>query len=63
MKPELRIRRRREFCFDRGQLTEPRSDVDATTRHHWEAMGYFSPALGDYVKHKLIPDEIGRKTR
>ena len=36
-------------------------DVDATTRHHWEAMGYFSPALGDYVKHKLIPDEIGRK--
>jgi PhoPQ-activated pathogenicity-related protein len=36
-------------------------DVDATTRHHWETMGYFSPALGDYVKHKLIPDEIGRK--
>lgn len=36
-------------------------DVDATTRHHWEAMGYFSPALGDYVRHKLIPDEIGRK--
>ena len=36
-------------------------DVDATTRHHWEAMGYFSPALGDYINHKLIPDEIGRK--
>lgn len=36
-------------------------DVDATTRHHWETMGYFSPALGDYVRHKLIPDEIGRK--
>lgn len=36
-------------------------DVDATTRHHWEAMGYFSPALGDYVNHKLIPDEIGGK--
>lgn len=36
-------------------------DVDATTRHHWEAMGYFSPALGDYVRNKLIPDEIGRK--
>jgi PhoPQ-activated pathogenicity-related protein len=35
-------------------------DVDATTRHHWEAMGYFSPALGDYVHHKLIPDEIGK---
>jgi PhoPQ-activated pathogenicity-related protein len=35
-------------------------DVDATTRHHWEAMGYFSPALGDYVHHKLIPDQIGK---
>ena len=35
-------------------------DVNATTRHHWEAMGYFSPALGDYVHHKLIPDEIGK---
>lgn len=34
-------------------------DVDATTKHHWEAMGYFSPALGDYVRHKLIPDGIG----
>ena len=37
-------------------------DVNATTRHHWEAMGYFSPALGDYVHHKLIPDEIGKPT-
>jgi len=35
-------------------------DVDATTKHHWMAMGYFSPALGDYVHHKLIPDEIGK---
>lgn len=35
-------------------------DVDATTKHHWMAMGYFSPALGDYVNHKLIPDEIGK---
>jgi PhoPQ-activated pathogenicity-related protein len=35
-------------------------DVDATTRHHWQAMGYFSPALGDYVHHKLIPGEIGK---
>jgi PhoPQ-activated pathogenicity-related protein len=34
-------------------------DVDGTTRHHWEAMGYFSPALGDYIHHKLIPDGIG----
>jgi PhoPQ-activated pathogenicity-related protein len=35
-------------------------DVDATTKHHWQAMGYFSPALGDYVNHKLIPFEIGK---
>ena len=35
-------------------------DVDATTRHHWEAMGYFSPALKDYVENHLIPDMIGK---
>jgi PhoPQ-activated pathogenicity-related protein len=35
-------------------------DVNATTKHHWQAMGYFSPALGDYVNHKLIPFEIGK---
>jgi PhoPQ-activated pathogenicity-related protein len=35
-------------------------DVNATTRHHWQAMGYFSPALEDYVNHKLIPYEIGK---
>ena len=34
-------------------------DVDATTRHHWEAMGYFSPALCDYVENGLIPKMIG----
>ncbi|MFI4949702.1 MAG: PhoPQ-activated protein PqaA family protein [Caulobacterales bacterium] len=34
-------------------------DVDATTRHHWEAMGYFSPALKDYVENGLIPKLIG----
>jgi len=34
-------------------------DVDATTRHHWEAMGYFSPALKDYVENGLIPGMIG----
>jgi PhoPQ-activated pathogenicity-related protein len=34
-------------------------DVDATTRHHWEAMGYFSPALTDYVENGLIPGKIG----
>ncbi|THD79913.1 MAG: PhoPQ-activated pathogenicity [Phenylobacterium sp.] len=35
-------------------------DVDATTRHHWEAMGYFSPALKDYVENGLIPGQIGK---
>lgn len=34
-------------------------DVDATARHHWEAMGYFSPALKDYVENGLIPKMIG----
>src|SRR5665213_1421275 len=34
-------------------------DGDATTRHHWGAMGYFSPAIRDYVDHGLIPDMIG----
>jgi PhoPQ-activated pathogenicity-related protein len=34
-------------------------DVDATTKHHWEAMGYFSPALKDYVENGLIPKLIG----
>lgn len=38
-------------------------DVDATTRHHWQAMGYFSPALGDYVKSGLIPDQTGQKMK
>ena len=35
-------------------------DVDATAKHHWEAMGYFSPALKDYVENHLIPDMIGK---
>ncbi|HEY2355882.1 MAG TPA: PhoPQ-activated protein PqaA family protein [Phenylobacterium sp.] len=35
-------------------------NVDATGRHHWEAMGYFSPALKDYVENRLIPDQIGK---
>jgi PhoPQ-activated pathogenicity-related protein len=34
-------------------------DVDATAKHHWEAMGYFSPALKDYVENGLIPGMIG----
>jgi PhoPQ-activated pathogenicity-related protein len=36
-------------------------DFDATVRHHWETMGYFSPAVGDYINHKVVPDEIGGK--
>ncbi len=28
-------------------------------RHHWEALGRFSPALGDYVENGIIPDTIG----
>jgi len=38
-------------------------DVDATTRHHREAMGCFSPALGDYAKAGLIPDQTGLKMK
>ncbi len=29
------------------------------TRHHFEAYGFFSPALKDYVNHKLFPDKVG----
>lgn len=36
-------------------------DFDAMVRHHWQTMGYFSPAVGDYVNHKLVPNEIGGK--
>jgi PhoPQ-activated pathogenicity-related protein len=35
-------------------------DVNATAIHHWRAMGYFSPALKDYVDNHLIPDQIGK---
>jgi PhoPQ-activated pathogenicity-related protein len=34
-------------------------NVEQTAIHHWRAMGYFSPALEDYVNHRLIPDMIG----
>ncbi|HEY5071005.1 MAG TPA: PhoPQ-activated protein PqaA family protein [Caulobacteraceae bacterium] len=34
-------------------------DVEATTRHHFEALGYFSPALKDYIDAGLIPAMIG----
>ncbi len=30
------------------------------TRHHYEAYGFFSPALNDYVNHSLFPFAIGR---
>ncbi|HSB09941.1 MAG TPA: PhoPQ-activated pathogenicity-related family protein [Blastocatellia bacterium] len=32
---------------------------EAITRHHFEAYGFFSTALNDYVNHKLFPDKIG----
>jgi PhoPQ-activated pathogenicity-related protein len=32
---------------------------ETITRHHYEAYGFFSPALKDYVNHKLFPDKIG----
>ena len=32
---------------------------EAITRHHYQAYGFFSPALKDYVNHKLLPDKIG----
>lgn len=32
---------------------------EAITRHHYEALGYFSPALEDYVNHGLFPHKIG----
>ena len=32
---------------------------ESVTRHHFESYGFFSPALGDYVRHKLFPDKVG----
>ena len=34
--------------------------VDDTAIHHWRALGYFSPALQDYVDAGLIPGQIGK---
>ena len=34
--------------------------VNDTAIHHWRALGYFSPALQDYVDAGLIPDMIGK---
>jgi len=35
-------------------------NVEQTAIHHWRALGYFSPALQDYVDARLIPDGIGK---
>lgn len=35
-------------------------NVEETAIHHWRALGYFSPALQDYVDARLIPDGIGK---
>jgi PhoPQ-activated pathogenicity-related protein len=32
---------------------------EAITKHHYEAYGFFSPALKDYVNHGLFPQKIG----
>lgn len=32
---------------------------EAITRHHYEAYGFFSPALKDYVNHGLFPGKVG----
>ncbi len=32
---------------------------EMVTRHHFEAYGFFSPALKDYVNHKLFPHKVG----
>jgi PhoPQ-activated pathogenicity-related protein len=34
-------------------------NTEAVTRHHYEAYGFFSPALGDYVRHGLYPHLLG----
>lgn len=34
-------------------------NTEAVTRHHYEAYGFFSPALGDYVRHSLYPYKLG----
>jgi PhoPQ-activated pathogenicity-related protein len=32
---------------------------EVITRHHYQAYGFFSPALKDYVRHGLFPDKVG----
>ena len=35
---------------------------EVITRHHYEAYGFFSPALGDYVRHGLYPYLLGSRS-
>ena len=37
-------------------------NTEAITRHHYEAYGFFSPALGDYFRHGLYPHQLGTPT-
>ncbi len=32
---------------------------EVITRHHYEAYGFFSPALNDYIRHGLFPGKVG----
>ena len=34
-------------------------NLEASRRHQWEAMGYFSPAIKDYVENGLVPGASG----
>jgi len=34
-------------------------NTEAVTKHHLEAYGFFSSALGDYVRHGLYPNKLG----
>ena len=34
-------------------------NTEAITLHHYAAYGFFSPSLGDYVRHGLYPDKLG----
>lgn len=34
-------------------------NTEAITRHHYAAYGFFSSALGDYVRHGLYPHKLG----
>ena len=34
-------------------------NIEAITRHHYDVYGFFSTALGDYVRHGLYPNALG----